>query len=345
MKEFSETLKELRKEKGITQETLGSIIHVSRSAIAKYENGLGLPSEEIIKSICDYFEVSREYLFPKDDVEKIIVEKNIKINSQKRKLIIITGSLSLILIILFAVIACLKLPKENHTILNNEIMNIDIKNPNDYQKDIVLFQYKGGYVYQRIEIHKMEFTDNTNLYLLRVCNTYTNGHVAFELSDSSRFNKNEFTKEVYMGINLLPSPNLRPIISWEQKHSNIYYFSSQLNPNGEILLDEKKSLFDGAYIERASDKIRFVYNSTITDYLFDYEYNTILRKCTINNGYYNSNWTYEMLEDRSELLSFSIFSSYLFEATPNQIINFEVDTKMVNTNMSIEQKKIFNLKI
>jgi transcriptional regulator with XRE-family HTH domain len=48
LKEFGQVLRELRKEKGITQETLGNIIHVSRSAIAKYENGLGLPSEEVI---------------------------------------------------------------------------------------------------------------------------------------------------------------------------------------------------------------------------------------------------------------------------------------------------------
>ena len=39
MKEFSEILKELRVNNNLTQEALGEIVHVSRSAIAKYENG------------------------------------------------------------------------------------------------------------------------------------------------------------------------------------------------------------------------------------------------------------------------------------------------------------------
>ena len=36
MKEFSHILKELRNKKGLSQEALGRIINVSRSAIAKY---------------------------------------------------------------------------------------------------------------------------------------------------------------------------------------------------------------------------------------------------------------------------------------------------------------------
>ena len=52
-----------------------------------------------------------------------------------------------------------------------------------------------------------------------------------------------------------------------------------------------------------------------------------------------------MLDEYSKKVSFRIYSSYLFEAMPSQIINFEVDTKIVNTNMSISQKKIFALSI
>lgn len=55
MRELSEVLKELRNNKGISQEALGNIVHVSRSAIAKYENGLGIPSEDVIMALCNYF--------------------------------------------------------------------------------------------------------------------------------------------------------------------------------------------------------------------------------------------------------------------------------------------------
>ena len=43
---FSKKLKELRNEKGLTQEELGKIIFVSRSAIAKWEQGKGMPCKD-----------------------------------------------------------------------------------------------------------------------------------------------------------------------------------------------------------------------------------------------------------------------------------------------------------
>ena len=90
MKEFSEILRDLRNKEKLSQEALGNIVHVSRSAIAKYENGLGLPSEEVIEALCKYFKVDKEYLFPKEDVEQIITKKNIIINNQKKRHILIT---------------------------------------------------------------------------------------------------------------------------------------------------------------------------------------------------------------------------------------------------------------
>ena len=104
MKEFSEILRELRSKENLSQEALGNIVHVSRSAIAKYENGLGLPSEEVIEALCKYFKVEKDYLFPKEDVEQLITEKNIIINNQKKRHLIITLSLSLIIIILVSLL-------------------------------------------------------------------------------------------------------------------------------------------------------------------------------------------------------------------------------------------------
>ena len=98
MKEFSEILRELRTSNNLSQEGLGQIVHVSRSSIAKYENGLGLPSEEVIQALCDYFKVNKDYLFPKEHVESLITEKNIIINKQKKRLFFITLFLSLLVI-------------------------------------------------------------------------------------------------------------------------------------------------------------------------------------------------------------------------------------------------------
>lgn len=87
MKEFSQILKELRLEKNLSQEALGKILNVSRSSVARYENGLGLPPSDIVNSLCTYFNVDKDYLFPKENVEEIIVTKNKKIKFQKILLI------------------------------------------------------------------------------------------------------------------------------------------------------------------------------------------------------------------------------------------------------------------
>ena len=50
--EFSEKLKELRSEKGISQAKLAVDIHISRSAVAKWENGLELSLFCLVSSIC-----------------------------------------------------------------------------------------------------------------------------------------------------------------------------------------------------------------------------------------------------------------------------------------------------
>lgn len=59
---FSENLKNLRKDKGITQEELADAIFVSRSVIAKYETGISYPSKENLEKLALYFNVKVEEL-------------------------------------------------------------------------------------------------------------------------------------------------------------------------------------------------------------------------------------------------------------------------------------------
>ena len=60
--EFKDLLAKLRKEKGLSQEGLADTIHVSRSAIAKYENGKGIPSDDVLEAITNYFPSEKEAL-------------------------------------------------------------------------------------------------------------------------------------------------------------------------------------------------------------------------------------------------------------------------------------------
>ncbi len=60
--EFYEKLQELRKNRGLTQEELAQELHVSRTAISKWESGRGYPSIDSLKDISNYFSVTVDNL-------------------------------------------------------------------------------------------------------------------------------------------------------------------------------------------------------------------------------------------------------------------------------------------
>ena len=60
---FGEKLKLLYQSRGLTQKQLAAEICVSRSAIAKWVSGRGIPCEENIKELCRYFGVEEAWLF------------------------------------------------------------------------------------------------------------------------------------------------------------------------------------------------------------------------------------------------------------------------------------------
>ena len=73
---FKDKLKELRKQKGLTQEDLADILHISRSAVAKWEQGLGVPNKDSLNDIINYFERTKEELFTINDSLEVIDKIN-----------------------------------------------------------------------------------------------------------------------------------------------------------------------------------------------------------------------------------------------------------------------------
>ena len=60
------TIRELRKQKGITQETLAAALSVTPQAVSKWESGVSFPEMTMIPMIAGYFEVSLDTLFDYD---------------------------------------------------------------------------------------------------------------------------------------------------------------------------------------------------------------------------------------------------------------------------------------
>lgn len=70
MAKFAAIIKNLRIERGITQEQLASLLKVSRSTIGMYETGSREPDFETLEAIADIFNVDMDYLMGRSTVER-----------------------------------------------------------------------------------------------------------------------------------------------------------------------------------------------------------------------------------------------------------------------------------
>ena len=60
---IGEVIYNLRKEKGITQDQLGTFIGVSTAAVSKWESGISYPDITILPVIATFFNISMDELF------------------------------------------------------------------------------------------------------------------------------------------------------------------------------------------------------------------------------------------------------------------------------------------
>ncbi len=78
---LAQKLKEYRKQNNLTQQELADKIYVSRSAVAKWEQGRGIPGKDILTNLCYLLNCTKEDLLSEDEAVTIIenVEKSSKI--------------------------------------------------------------------------------------------------------------------------------------------------------------------------------------------------------------------------------------------------------------------------
>lgn len=76
MKTFGERCKELRKEKGLSQEEFAKIIGVNKGTVSKWETDVRLPEMNTIEQIADFFSVAVFYLMGAVDERKASVPDN-----------------------------------------------------------------------------------------------------------------------------------------------------------------------------------------------------------------------------------------------------------------------------
>ncbi len=106
--EFKDRLKRIRQGKKLSQQALADAIYVSRSAVAKWENGLGLPCESSYQALLEYFGMSKEEFPLNKEIEAVYVAKNKRIFTLSATVIILacllaTGILLLCLAVILSI--------------------------------------------------------------------------------------------------------------------------------------------------------------------------------------------------------------------------------------------------
>ena len=93
-KKFGDFIKELRKEKQLTQKELGEKLNITDKAISKWERGLSFPDIAVLKDLSEFFEIDISELLNGErgkkqeiDIEKVIQEaiENYKNIEEKKK--------------------------------------------------------------------------------------------------------------------------------------------------------------------------------------------------------------------------------------------------------------------
>ena len=164
---FQDKLRELRESKGVSQYELASIVHVSRGAISKWERGQGIPSECNLISLCNYFNVSEEYLLSRDDFKRELKKKNDILKKTLEHLPIYIIS---IIVILLSVVELFVYVREGIYAASG-----------DYYDPFSILTIFKGYIIIPLSIYFICFTLNI-LYCLNIIELDKKNHILFYCS-------------------------------------------------------------------------------------------------------------------------------------------------------------------
>lgn len=248
--EFKDRLKELRLKNNLTQAGLAEKIYTSRSAVAKWENGLGLPNDVSLDELCRFFNVSRDYLFKKEIDDKL-VDKNIKIY----KLNTIKYSLLGLLAVAVIVIITLSINLSNRN-----------KNLNSYVAPEILLN--GSYDYYAPDVIITNDYDTNKAFSTHLNKEIIANMQAIEKSDdytiSSNYSFKHISSEYYYideEYNYIPAENYSLSFKSRGISNKIWYNASgyNLKINDNVFTLPETSLYFIVRIELLIENINYTY--------------------------------------------------------------------------------------
>mgnify|MGYP000905339319 CR=1 FL=1 len=342
--EFKEKLKDLRKQNNMTQDALAQEIHVSRSTIAKWEAGLGLPQQDSMEKLCNIFEISEEELISSNYKEETLISKNRKIHSLNKRVLGISITFGLVFI-LTIVIACLIISKIKY--VNSEAdlyTTIHLTNYTDINSNYVAFageirtgtllKYEYGYSRQKISFEKIKFTDKSSLVLICVIDQFTPGHEAYLIGEDN-FKKDSTLEESYIEIEF--NDDVNTIYSWPNFKLEWVRVNSVYSEN---VVYDFSMFFSRIHIQKVSNQLQFYYQESFEDIILSNDKKEIIREFDYLNNENSSLWKYQMY-NYAKNITFHTNTFYLIEVNDvdSNSFEFSIVTGMSNGKHEIKRKQ------
>lgn len=87
MSDFKEKLKELRKNNGYFQKDIAKALNIEINTYGAWERGNSEPSIDIIRKLADFYNVSTDYLFDREEEDGRIIIQEPELPSDEKKLL------------------------------------------------------------------------------------------------------------------------------------------------------------------------------------------------------------------------------------------------------------------
>ena len=91
-------LKDLRKEKGLTQSEVADHLYVSSKTISRWENGDGMPDINVLTEIADFYNITVDELLrgERKNIERVKIDYESKLNALNKYLFVSLGILGVL---------------------------------------------------------------------------------------------------------------------------------------------------------------------------------------------------------------------------------------------------------
>lgn len=216
---FKDKLKELRKQKNLTQEELATKISISRQSISKWENGLSYPTKHMAEQLCLLFEVPMAELLNQEEVMWMSIDNNTNVQTIRIRTKLIFSSVLIALISIGVVLV----------LLNQKVDSLEPSNLNTEINETLL-----GFIVLDEAASLQYENDNTqlktiiesklypyNLFLIDETHPYMDKNRLFDVTSLVGSNHIEVSATVII------NPNIDQIISiysvyWDALSSQMY---------------------------------------------------------------------------------------------------------------------------